>query len=98
MTLDEAVNELKQRAAGRSAFGTRVKIDFGGDGQIMLDGTGGDNVIEAGNGDADCTVTMSLANFAAVLEGNLSPTTAFLTGRMKVSGDMGLAMRLAQLL
>ncbi len=98
VTLDEVISALKQRAAGKSAIGARVKVDLGGDGQIMLDGTAGENVISTADGDADCTVTLSLANFAALLEGGLAPELAYLTGRMKISGDMGVVMRMAELM
>jgi len=98
VTLDEVINALKQRAAGKSAIGAKVKVDLGSDGQIMLDGTAGENVISTGDGDADCTVTLSLANFAALLEGGLAPELAYLTGRMKISGDMGVVMRMAELM
>ena len=75
-----------------------LPVDLGGDGQIMLDGTAGENVISTADGDADCTVTLSLANFAALLEGGLAPELAYLTGRMKISGDMGVVMRMAKLM
>ena len=53
--------------------------------------------IEQGDAPADCTVTVSSADFVALLERRLNPQTAFLAGRIKVSGNIGLALKLAQL-
>ena len=44
---------------------------------------------------AEVTLTASAEDFQAMFEGDLSPTTAFMTGRLKVDGNMGLAMKLA---
>jgi putative sterol carrier protein len=38
---------------------------------------------------------MSLANFEKMLGGDLDPTTAFMMGKLKVEGDMSIAMKLS---
>ena len=48
--------------------------------------------------DADCTLTASAETFQSLLDGDLDPTGAFMSGRLTVDGDMGLAMRLGSLL
>jgi putative sterol carrier protein len=44
--------------------------------------------------EAECTVTITLENLAAMLRGDLEPVTGFMTGRFTVAGDMSVAMRL----
>lgn len=47
---------------------------------------------------AGCTVTISAADFISLVGGKLNPTTAFMTGKLKLKGDMGLAMKLQTVL
>lgn len=49
-------------------------------------------------GEADCIITASAETFQGLLAGDLSPTAAFMTGKLKVEGDMGLAMKLGSVL
>lgn len=51
-------------------------------------------VSENGLEDADCSLTMNIKNFKKLLQGNLNSATAFMTGRLKVKGDIGLALKL----
>ncbi len=98
MTFEETAEVLRQHVSGKPAIGARVKLDLGAAGQLLLDGTGSANIIHADGGPAECTITISLDDFGAMLAGTLSPMPAFMDGRMKITGDMGLAMRLAQLI
>jgi putative sterol carrier protein len=98
MTFDEIAATLKERALTKSPLGATVKLDFGADGQLFLDGTGAENVVAPSNGDADCTIAISLANFASIISGDLSATGAYMTGKMKISGDLTIAMKLSQLM
>lgn len=97
MSLETTLNEVLKKAQGAGALGSKLKFDFGGDGAIHLDGTGASNVVSTENKDADCTINISLDDFNALLEGSLNPMTAFMTGKIKVKGDMGVAMKLQSL-
>ena len=48
--------------------------------------------------DAHCTVTMAEPDFLDLLSGKLNGQIAFLTGKLKVGGDMGLALKLGSFL
>jgi putative sterol carrier protein len=77
----------------------RLKLDFGEAGCVLLDGKAIPNTVNDGAGQAaDCTIAVSLENFERLAKNELDPTAAFLQGKLKVSGDMGLAMKLGALL
>jgi len=90
--IDEAVSALSGRIG--EGFDGVVKFVLGDEGAIMVDGSG----VRAGDEAADVTLTAEPEVFRDILEGDLSATAAFMTGRLSVEGDMGLAMRLGSLL
>jgi putative sterol carrier protein len=51
-------------------------------------------VVDNQNRDADCTVSLSLADLVALLAGELNPVNGFMSGKLKLAGDMSIAMRL----
>ena len=64
----------------------------------MLDATQVPNVVSADDGDAQCTMEISLESFMLMAEGQLDATSAFMTGKLKIQGDMGIALKLAPIL
>ena len=82
----------KMQDAGAWLPGKRVKLDFGTDGVIMLDGAA--NAVNEQNGDADTTIKIDWADWQAMAAGQLDGMTAFMTGKLKVEGDMSNAMQL----
>jgi putative sterol carrier protein len=87
-------SEMATRLNDAQAFlpGKRVKIDFGADGVVMLDGQA-QNVTEE-DGSADTTIKVAWADWEAMASGQLDGMTAFMQGKLKVEGDMGNAMQL----
>ncbi len=87
-------SEMATRLNDAQAFlpGKRVKLDFGADGTVMLDGVA-QNVTEE-DGPADTTVKVAWADWEAMSAGQLDGMTAFMQGKLKVEGDMGNAMQL----
>jgi putative sterol carrier protein len=93
MSIESIAAKIGERVAG-SNFGSSVKFDLKGAGVIVIDGT----QVSTTDRDADCTITMSLDDFESLVAGELNPTAAFMQGKMKVEGDMAVAMQLGQLL
>ena len=50
-----------------------------------------------GAGDADTTIAASEADFMKIVSGEQNPTSAYMTGKLKIKGDMGAAMKLQKL-
>ena len=91
--LDQAVAMLAAKVAGKEMDGTALFV-LTGEGSILVDGAGA----RAGEGPADVTLTASPETFQAILAGDLDATSAFMSGKLAVDGDMGLAMKLASVL
>jgi putative sterol carrier protein len=53
--------------------------------------------VSEGTGDADCTIQTSEETFGRIVAGEQNPTTAYMTGKIKIKGDMGAAMKLQNL-
>ena len=90
MTKQELVSKMQETGAWLP--GKRVKLDFGGEGVIMLDGQA--NQVSEEDGAADTTIKVSWEDWQAMANGQLDGMTAFMTGKLKVEGDMGNAMQL----
>lgn len=93
MSLEAIADKIRERVAG-SGFDKSVKFDLGEDGVIVVDGQS----VSTENAGADCTITISKDDFEALTAGELNPTMAFMTGKLKVDGDMTIAMQLSQVL
>ena len=98
MSLDAITEQLRARVGEDSGFGARVKFDLGGDGVIFVDAASSPNSVSNDDAEADCTIMISMKNFRKLLAGDLNPATAFMMRKIKVEGDMGIAMKLSSLL
>ncbi len=91
--LTGAVDALNKRLEGEGIGGS-VKFEIEGEGSVRIDDTGA----RIDDGDADCVLGASRETFESLLAGDLDPTAAFMSGKLRVEGDMGLAMRLGSIL
>ena len=88
---------IKERAAGVPPLGSTLKMDFGNF-KVYVDGTGESNQVSNADEEADCVISMSPENFLALVSGDLNPMMAMMSGKVKIKGDMGVAMKLQSLL
>jgi putative sterol carrier protein len=86
--IDAAVAALNEKMTG--GFDGLAKFVIEGEGGIVVDSNGA----RAGDDDTDVTLTADADTFQAMMSGDLNPTNAFMTGKLTVDGDMGLAMQL----
>lgn len=92
-TINEAVKVLSEKLSGTEIGGT-VKFEIEGEGCVMVDGAG----VREGDEEADVTLTADPETFQGMMDGDTNPTSAFMSGKLKVDGDMGMAMKLASAL
>ncbi len=90
MTKQELIEKMQ---AGQAWLpGKTVKLDFGGEGTVMLDGKAGE--VREDGGEADTTIKVGWDDWQQMAAGELDGMTAFMTGKLKVEGDMSNAMQL----
>jgi putative sterol carrier protein len=90
MTKQELVQKMQDNQAW--VPGKTVKLDFGDQGVVLLDGTA--NRVSEDDGAADTTIKTSWEDWEKMASGELDGMTAFMTGKLKIEGDMGNAMQL----
>ncbi len=95
MDLASITERVQTALQGDTGFDKSVKFDFGDVGKLFIDG----NSKTASNedADADATIAVGFDDFLQLAQGQLDPTMAFMSGKLKVSGDMGVAMKLQSL-
>jgi len=94
MDLQACTDALRAKVGDASGLNATLKFDCGADGVVVIDGRAVPNTVSNENAEVDCTVGITLANLAALLNGDLEPATGFMMGKFKVSGDMSVAMKL----
>jgi putative sterol carrier protein len=72
-------------------------FDIDGAGTWKVDVRDGAVSVTEGEGDADATIAASEESFEKMIAGDLNPTTAYMTGKLKIKGDMGAALKLQKL-
>ncbi len=87
-------SEMAAALDAKSAWlpGKRVKLDFGAEGVVLLDGVA--NQVTESDGPADTAIKVAWADWEAMRDGKLDGMTAFMQGKLKVEGDMSNAMQL----
>ena len=96
VTLESILPGIQQRAEKALPLGKTLKFNFGGQ-QLYIDGTGATNSVSNNNAGADCLVSIELGDFVSLFKGELNPMSAMMSGKMKITGDMGVAMKLQSL-
>jgi putative sterol carrier protein len=96
--MDQAATQIGQNKEQAKQIGAIYKF--------VLDGDGGgtwvmnlkdDPGVTEGDGDAQCTIKMAASDYVDMVEGKANGQQLFFTGKLKIEGDMGLAMKLQKL-
>jgi putative sterol carrier protein len=91
-TLETRVDQSKTAGMNNSYL-----FDIDGAGTWKVDVQDGGVKVTEGTGDADVTITTSEETFEKIVSGEQNATSAYMTGKLKVKGDMGAAMKLQKL-
>ena len=97
MNLESITTRVKELAAKKGgSIGSKIKFQFD-EGHIYLDDTVSPALVSNEDEKADCTVKVSLSNFEKLISGEMNAMGAFMMGKIKVDGDMSVAMKLSSL-
>ena len=91
--IEQALNALNEKMSG-AGFDGSAKFSIEGEGSVIMDANG----VRASDEDTEVTLIATADVFQDIMAGNLDPTSAFMSGRLRIEGDMGTAMRLSSVL
>ncbi len=97
MSVDLIIEQFQNAADKASPVGGSIKFVLD-ENVVHIDGSGDANVVTGDDKEADCTITTSVETLEKLRSGDLNPMMAVMGGKVKISGDMGLAMKLQNLL
>jgi putative sterol carrier protein len=99
MSAKEFFDTLESRldASKTAGVNNSYLFDIEGAGQWKVDVRDGNVTVTEGTGDADVTIIATQENFEKIAAGELNPTSAYMSGKLKIKGDMGAAMKLQKL-
>ena len=97
--VQQIITQMGSTLGKDSGLNGTLKFDFGSAGSVYVDGKSTPNAVSDGEGkSADCTISVSLSDFEKMAKGELDGTSAFMQGKLRVAGDMGLAMKVGPVL
>jgi putative sterol carrier protein len=91
--LSQAADALNEKLTGGD-FDASAKFEISGLGSVVIDADGA----RVSDDEADVTLSADTETFQDILSGELNPTSAFMSGKLTIDGDMGTAMKLAAVL
>lgn len=98
MSFEATLEKVSTVAAVADPLGHTVKFVFkGGEGVIFIDGTQDPNTVSTDDGEAECSISVDKGDFDKLMSGDLNPMMAFMGGKLKIEGNMGIAMKLSSL-
>lgn len=95
--IDQVIERFKAQADNVGPIGGTIKFVLD-DNPVYIDGSGDANLVSNEDKDADCTITTTIETLGKLTKGELNPMMAVMGGKVKIKGDMGLAMKLQSLL
>jgi putative sterol carrier protein len=97
MSLQTITEQFQAQANKAPAMEKTLKFVFD-EGVVFLDMTGDTPSVTNDDREADCTIITSVQTLDALRKGELNPMMAVMSGKVKIKGDMGVAMKLQSLL
>ena len=98
-SVKEFFDNLESRADATKTAGMNNSyvFDIEGAGQWTVRVEDGKVSVAEGTQDADATISATEETFEKIVSGDQNPTTAYMTGKLKIKGDMGAALKLQKL-
>ena len=97
MSHQQVFEQFKKRAENASPLGGKLKFLVDKN-PVLIDGSGDENIISMSDDEADCTIEVSQEILEKLRDGEINPMMAVMGGQIKITGDMGLAMKVQSLI
>lgn len=97
MNLEAIYSNMKEKAANLDPIGATLKMVVD-EHVVYVDGTGDKNEVSQEDKEADCVISTSMDTMKELLSGDSNPMMAVMMGKVKIKGDMGVAMKVQSLL
>lgn len=96
--MGQAQQKIEENKAQASSVGAVYKfvLDGDGGGTFLIDLADNPGVTEA-DGAAHCTIIMAATDFVEMIESRADSRQFFFMGRLKIEGNIGLAIKLRKL-
>ena len=98
MTFDDILAKFQEKSAAVEGFGGTVALEIADEGRLFIDASGDRLQIDTSTAQADTTLSLSMATLQALISGEINPAMAFMSGKIQVSGNIALAMKLQSLM
>jgi putative sterol carrier protein len=98
MSLEAITEQMKSRVGAGGTFKKAVKFDFGNDGFVRIDDKVSPAIVDNNDGAVDCTIKVAMADFMEIANGKQNAQMAFMMGKLKIDGDMSVALSLGSIL
>jgi len=97
MSLQTVTEAIRRKVQGDKELGAVLKLDLADAGVVVVDGRKTPTEVHNDDTPADCTVSASLADVEAIMARTLDPMQAFSLGKLRLDGDMSVAMKLSSI-
>lgn len=95
--MTDVEDRLRDALPKLARLGAVVRFDLGADGAWLVDARGSSPILDEDSGadtDAACSIKITAENLVKLMEGRMDPMLGYTLGKIKVSGSMGVAMKL----
>jgi putative sterol carrier protein len=93
-SLEQVTERVRASVGAQSGLDARIKFKFGEQEFLFIDGKSTPNQVDNSDSPSDITISVSRENFEKIIDKQLKPPMALMTGRMRLRGDIRIAMRL----
>lgn len=97
MTLQELTEQIRLKAEHADSLNATAKL-VTDQGVIYIDAKQSPAIVSNEDKPADCEIQVTIDNLVKLGTGDLNPMMAFMGGKLKVKGDMGVAMKMSQVM
>jgi putative sterol carrier protein len=94
MDMQQLTDRVRKAVGDDSGIEATIKFIFPNEGIVYIDGASKPNTVTNEDKDAKITITVSKDNFEKIIDHKLNPKLALMTGKMRLRGDIRIAMRL----